>query len=89
MIIFPTKMRLFYPLERLSDSFRSIYVKRSRVVFFKKMGQPRPLFRLFLVFSNKHHYNFTTNICEKMSIQYTGPGFEPTTFGTRVSSHYH
>ena len=27
-------------------------------VFFKKMGQTRPLFRLFLVFSNKHHYNF-------------------------------
>ena len=25
--------------------------------FFKKMGQPRPLFRLFSVFSNKH-YNF-------------------------------
>ena len=23
-----------------------------------KMGQPRPLFRLLLVFSNKHHYNF-------------------------------
>ena len=22
------------------------------------MGQPRPLFRLFSVFSNKHHYNF-------------------------------
>ena len=29
------------------------------------MGQPRPLFLLFSVFSNKHHYNFTTNICEK------------------------
>ena len=28
------------------------------------MGQPRPLFRLFSVFSNKH-YIFTTNICEK------------------------
>ena len=26
-------------------------------LFFKKMGQPRPLFRLFSVFSNKH-YNF-------------------------------
>ena len=29
------------------------------------MGQPRPLFRLFSVFPNKHHYIFTTNICEK------------------------
>ena len=28
-----------------------------RVFFFKKMDQPRPLFCLFLVFSNKHHYN--------------------------------
>ena len=28
------------------------------------MGQPRPLFCLFSVFSNKQ-YNFTTNICEK------------------------
>ena len=27
------------------------------VTFFKKMGQPRHLFRLFFVFSNKH-YNF-------------------------------
>ena len=27
---------------------------------FLKMGQPRPLFRLFLVFSNKH-YNFYNN----------------------------
>ena len=24
---------------------------------------------------------FTTNVCEKMSIQYTAPGFEPTTLG--------
>ena len=28
------------------------------LLFFKKMGQPRPLFRSFSVFSNKHHYNF-------------------------------
>ena len=26
--------------------------------YFLKMGQPRPLFRLFSVFSNKHQYNF-------------------------------
>ena len=34
------------------------------IFFFLKMGQPRPLFGLFSVFSNKQ-YNFTTNICEK------------------------
>ena len=32
---------------------------------------------------------FSTNICEKMSIQYTVLGFEPTTFRTWVSSHNH
>ena len=52
------------------------------------MGQSRPLFRLFSVFSKK--INFNTNMCcEKMAIQYTVPGFEPTTFGTWVSSHNH
>ena len=33
-------------------------------VFFIKMGQPWPLFRLFSVFSNKH-YKFLQQICEK------------------------
>ena len=49
--------------------------------FIFKMCQPRPIFRLFSVFSNKH-YNFTTNQCENMSIQYTALGFEPTTLQT-------
>ena len=31
-----------------------------------KQGHPRPLFRLFSVFSSKQ-YNFTTNQCEKVS----------------------
>ena len=44
------------------------------------MGHPWPLFRLFSIFSNKHKYNF---------YKYTGPEFEPTTFGTCVSSHNH
>ena len=51
------------------------------------MGQPRPLFIAnFRSFQTKI---FTTNICENLSIQYTVPGFEATTFGTRVSSHNH
>ena len=56
--------------------------------FLKKMGQPWPLFRLFSVFSNKQ-YNFYNNNLWKMSIQYMVLGFEPTTFGTWVSSHNH
>ena len=50
-------------------------------LFFFKMGQPRPLFHLFSSFQT-HITIFTTNKCEKMSIQYTVLGFEPTTFGT-------
>ena len=42
------------------------------------MGLPRPIFRLFSVFSNKQ-YNFYNKLMWKnvMSIQYTAPGFEP------------
>ena len=47
------------------------------MVFFLKMGQPQPLFRLFLVFSNKHHYNFKINQFEKMSIQFTDQDSNP------------
>ena len=49
--------------------------------FFKNMGQPRPLFRLFSFFSNKY-YNFYIMCKNVKSIQYPVPGFEPTTFGT-------
>ena len=44
-----------------------------------------PLFRLFSSFQTNFTI-FTTNKCEKMSIQYTVLGFEPTIFGTQVSS---
>ena len=45
------------------------------------MGQPRPLFVYFRSFPENNTI-FTTNQCEKMSIQYqcTAPGFEPMTF---------
>ena len=35
--------------------------KSHSILFFKKMDQPRPLFRLFSVFSNKHYYIFYNN----------------------------
>ena len=54
-----------------------------------KMGHPRPLFHLFLSFQT-HITNFSTiSYVKNMSIQYTVPGFELTTFGTRVFSHNH
>ena len=46
------------------------------------MGQLRPLFRLFLVFSNKQYYFYNKSMLKnvQMSIQYTALGFEPTAF---------
>ena len=45
------------------------------------MRHPWPRFGLFLSFQTNFTI-FTTINCEKMSIQYMGLGFEPTTFGT-------
>ena len=55
--------------------------------FLRNMGHPPTLFLLYFVFSNIKI--FTTNKCETMSIQYLVLRFEPTTFRTWVSSHYH
>ena len=57
-------------------------------IVLQKMDHSRPLFRLFLSFQTNITI-LTTNKCEEISIQYTGMGFELTTFGTRVSSHKH
>ena len=57
-------------------------------IVFKNLSQPRPHLSITFVFSNKNTI-FTANKCEKMSIQYTMLGFEPTTFGTWVSSQNH
>ena len=54
------------------------------------MGQPRPLLSfIFGLFKHTPLQFFTTKIIEKMSIQYTVLGFEPTTYGPRTSSHNH
>ena len=51
----------------LPSNLHNLWPKFYSIDFFKKMGQPRPLFRLFSVFSNKH-YNFYNNNMWKMSI---------------------
>ena len=56
--------------------------------FFKKWANPGLFLFIFGLFKQTLQI-FTTNICEKMSIQYMVTGFEPTIFGTRVSSHNH
>ena len=42
-------------------------INQSLALVFYKMGQPRPLFHLFLVFSNKHFYNYYNKSIWKMS----------------------
>ena len=46
------------------------------------MGQPRIFFVYFRSFKTNIITIFTTNMCEKMSIQNMVLGFEPMTFGT-------
>ena len=48
---------------------------------FFKNGPTPASFSFFSVFSSKHQYNFYNKYMWKMSIQFTVPGFEPTTFG--------
>ena len=50
------------------------------IVFYILMGQPRPIFIIYIwSFSKKHHYNFYNKYMLKVTIRYTMPGFEPTT----------
>ena len=49
---------------------------------FYKWANPGLFFVYFRCFQTNIITIFTTNISEKMSIQNTVPGFEPTTFGT-------
>ena len=54
------------------------------------MGQPQPLFRLFSVlFKQTLQFLQQINVINVLSIQYTMPGFEPTTSQTWVVSHNH
>ena len=53
--------------------------KEGFVAKVKKWANPDLFYHLFSVFSNKHLYKFYNKL---MSIQYTVPGFEPTTFGS-------
>ena len=59
-------------------------------IIFQKLGQPRALFHLFCLFKHTSlHFIKQRNVKNVMSIQYTVPGFELTTFRTSVSSHNH
>ena len=77
-----TRNHLRHNIARLSLSLDYL------LVFYKKMGQPRPLFRLCTVFSNKQ-YNFRNKSIWKnvqKSIQCMAPGFESTTLEHELST---
>ena len=58
------KMGLFLFIFVLFKQFTALKQRKSNLDrHFKRNGQPRPLFHLFSVFSNKQH-NFSTNQCE-------------------------
>ena len=56
---------------------------------FLKTGQPRRLLPFIFSLFKQTSLQFYTKICEKMSIQFTVPGFKPTTSGSWVSPHNH
>ena len=64
--------------ERERELNRVKYGRSEKEHFFKKGASPG----LFLVYFWSYQTNiitiFTTNVCEKISIQYTVPGFEPS-----------
>ena len=54
--------------------------KEANMCYFKKWANPGLFSFIIGLFKQTLNF-FTTNICEKMSIQYMVPGIEPTTFG--------
>ena len=52
-----------------------------------KWAIPGLFWLIFGLFQININTIFTTNQSEKMSMQYTGLGFEPTTLRLQVSSH--
>ena len=79
------KLQVHLPLH--VQHFRN-KVNAAPINFFVKNGQPRPLFRLFLAFSNKQYYFYNKSM-RKMSIQYTAPGFVPMTSQICDVTHFH
>ena len=74
---------------KFTSSALHIFRKKARFVFFKKVPSSAS-FPFYFVFSNKHYNSYNKYFLKFfITIKYTVPGFKPTTFGTRVSSHNH
>ena len=72
---------------KIINFYHQNFYLSNRMISFLKNRHPSPFSFIFCL-SNKH-YNFYSKYVWKMSIQYTGMGFEPTIFKTWVSSHNH
>ena len=58
-------------------------------IFFKNGPSSASISFIFVFFKQALQFLQQINAKTNMSIQYTAPGFKPTTFNTRVSSHNH
>ena len=77
-------------LEFIHNRFTRLSNWSKWIIFFKKNGPtPASFLFIFSLFKQTSSQFLQQINVEKMSIQYTVPGFEPTTFGTWVSSLYH
>ena len=72
----------------LRISFLCLFIFSITVFFLKKWAIPCLFSFIFGHFKQALQF-FTTNRCKKISIQYTAPGFKPTTFWTWVITHKH
>ena len=71
----------YYCSSSWEDKLRECFERSFNSFFFKNGPNPASFIIYFWSFQTNIITIFTTNICEKMSIQYTVPGFEPMTFG--------
>ena len=85
LLILPWLVRLDWPVYPQNHHWQS---EEGPKYLTKSCLYVLPLFVYFRSFQTNNTI-FTTNQCEKMSKQYTAPGFEPTTCRTWVITHNH
>ena len=73
---------------KASSTSAEAFLSEKITTFFIKNGPSPTYFPFIFVLSNKITILQQVPMC-KMSIKYAVKGFEPITFCTRVSSHYH
>ena len=73
-----------------TETKSKVFFVKKLSIFFVKWAIPGLFFVYFRSFSNKQNNFYNKSMWKNVkSIQYLAPGFEPTTFGSWVSSHTH